>query len=888
MLALTLSGSLRAQTAKGALAPSGLRCEYLTNPLGIDVAAPRFRWVLHHSQRGEAQTAYQVLVSSRVDLLNQDRGDAWDSGRQASGNSTQVPYGGAPLASERTYYWKVRYWDKENRASAYSGPASFEMGLLSRGEWKGRWIAGNELRKDFRLDAKVVRARAYVTALGYYELRLNGKKVGKNVLDPAWTTFSARILYSTYDVTRQLQSGENALGIMLGNGWAAATRGVTLKKSYYPQPAVLLQMNIEFEGGKRFTVASDGTWKAERGPIVSNSVYDGEVYDARLETPGWDQAGFDDSRWSAAQVVPGSSGVLSAQMMPPIRVVDTMVPLKLTSPKAGVYVFDMGQNMSGWAQLRAAGPEGSKVQMRYAETLFPDGMINRENLRQAKARDIYTLRGDGEEVYEPHFTYHGFRYVEVTGYPGTPSLNSIRGRVVHTAVATTGSFAASTQLLNEIQRLIIWTQLTNLFSIPTDCDQRDERQGWMGDAQISAEEAMLNFDMPAFYSNFIRDMRDAQNPDGTLPETVPEQFGNRPADPAWGTAYPTICWYMWQQYGDRRILEENYDGLRKYVEFLRSKAPDNVLRFNFNGDWIGVVEPAGEVISDAYYYYDVTIMKNVAGILGKAADEQSYAHLADQIKDGFNRTFFDSKTNLYAGGSQTAQAMALALGLVPEKVRGEVTWRLVKDVLYYHNTHLTTGFIGTKFLFPALSDGGHGDLAYDLAVQTTYPSWGHMIERGLTTVAEIWPDKGETYMFSHDHPALGSVGAWFYTALGGLSQGAGGDGYQHLRIAPLIAEGLDWVSATVETVRGTGSSSWSKEPGSVTMRVTVPVNADAEVVIPIPPEITEFTVRDGDRVIWQNGKAIAGIDGITAVQQKDGNIIVNVGSGRYYFQLAGK
>ena len=888
VLASTLCASLLADDANGPRAPADLRCEYLPNPLGIDVSRPRLSWVLNHSRRGEKQTAYQVLVASQIEAMNQDRGDQWDSGQVVSEDSAQVAYGGKPLESGHTYYWKVRFWDSEKRASGYSAPATFEMGLLSRDDWKGQWIAGNELRKQFRVQGKVVRARLYVTALGYYEVRLNGEKVGENVLDPAWTTYPKRVLYSTYDVTRALALGDNATGVMLGDGWAALGRGLTVAKSYYPQPALLLQLTIELEGGKHVSVVSDGSWKAGRGPIVSNSIYDGEVYDARLETPGWDRAGFDDSRWTPVQVVSGSNGNLSAQMMPPIRVVDTMVPLKMTNPKAGVYVFDMGQNMSGWARLRVKGPQGTSVQMRYAETLFPDGTINRDNLRQAKARDIYILHGDGEEVFEPHFTYHGFRYVEVTGYPGAPNLNSIRGRVVHTAVETTGSFGASVPILNEIQRLITWTQLTNLFSIPTDCDQRDERQGWLGDAQISAEEAMLNFDMAAFYSNFVRDIRDTQGADGSLPETVPEKFGHRPADPAWGTAYPTLCWYMWQQYGDRRILEENYEGLKKYVDFLRASAPDKVLRFNFNGDWIPIVDTPGEVISDAYYYYDVTILKNIAGILVKTADERAYSHLAVQIKDAFNKNFFDEKTHQYGSGTQTANSMALVLGLVPEKEIGEVEWRLVKDVLYYHNAHLTTGFIGTKFLFPALSDFGHGDLAYDVAVQTTYPSWGHMIDRGLTTIAEIWPDKGETYMFSHDHPALGSVGAWFYQALGGINQIPGGEGYRHLRIAPLIVEGLDWASAKVDTIRGTVFCSWSRPTQGARLEVTIPVNSDAEVVIPLNPEMTQITLSEDDRVIWQNGGYVPGDEGVNAARQEGGNIVVSVGSGHYLFELIGK
>ena len=540
--------------AEGPQPPTDLRCEYLSNPIGIDVREPRFSWVLHHTARAQAQSAYQVLVSSRPEGVNRDSGDVWDSGRVASSDSIQVVYAGKPLVSGKTYYWKVRYWDSAGNASPYSAVAQLEMGLLSRDEWKGQWIGGdNLLRKELTLNGKIVRARAYVTALGYYELRINGEKVGKNVLDPAWTTYPKRVLYTTYDITHQLRSGKNALGAMLGGGWATL-RG-HFRHGLYKTPALLLQVNIELEGGKAVSVASDDSWKMAKGPIVSDSVYDGEVYDARREITGWDQPGFDDSSWSAAQTLEGSKGVLSAQMMPPIRVIDSMVPVSIANPKPGVYVYDMGQNMSGWAQLRVQGPAGTQVTMRFAELVYPNGMINRENIRGAKSRDIYTLKGEGQETYEPRFTYHGFRYVELTGYPGTPSLDSLRGRVVHTAVGTAGSFVASKQILNDIQRLIHWSQLTNLFSVPTDCDQRDERQGWMGDAHVTAEEAMMNFDMAAFYTNFIRDIRDAQAPDGQLPDTVPHKYGSFPTDLGWQTAYPLLCWYMWQQYGDRRILQ---------------------------------------------------------------------------------------------------------------------------------------------------------------------------------------------------------------------------------------------------------------------------------------------------------------------------------------------
>src|SRR5947208_4260759 len=698
----------------GPAPPANLRCEYLSNPLGIDVAQPRFSWVLEHSERGQSQSAYRMLVATRRDALDQDKGDQWDSGQVRSDQSTQVVYDGKPLESGRTYHWKVRYWDKQGHQSEYSQAARFDTGLLNRDEWKGQWIGGaNQLRTEFQLAESPVRARAYICGLGYYELRINGHKVGDNVLDPAWTTYDKRALYTTYDVTPYLKRGSNAVGVMLGDGW-------------YKSKQLLLQMNVELVGGKRASIASGPSWKAHDGPITSDSVWDGEVYDARLETPGWDQPGFDASDWKDAEAAKGPGGVLSAQMMPAIQAADSMPPVALANPQPGVYVYDMGQNSSGWVRLRVSGPRGAAVKMRFSELVYDNGMINRQNIREAKSRDIYILRGEGVETYEPRFTYHGFRYVEVTGYPGTPSLDSLRGRVVHTAVAPTGSFVASKQILNQIQKLIRWSQLTNLFSIPTDCDQRNERQGWMGDAQVTAEEAMLNFDMAAFYTNFVRDIHDIQSPEGMVSDTVPHRYGSYPADPAWGTAYPQLCWYMWQQYGDRRILEENYDGLRKYVEFLRSRATDNVLSYSYYGDWVFVERTPGEFVSDAYYSYDAQILSKIAEILGKSSDAETYSQLLGPIKEAFNRKFLNAGAGNYANGTQTASAMALYLDLVPKDHRGAVASNLANDIVYTHDTHLTTGFIGVKYLMPALTMIGRSDLAYDLATQTTYPSWGYM------------------------------------------------------------------------------------------------------------------------------------------------------------------
>lgn len=860
-----------ADETRGPQAPTGLRCEYLVNPLGVDTPKPRFSWVLEHGERAQGQSSYEILVSSKA---NADEGDLWASEKVDSADSSQVVYAGKALRSGCTYYWRIRYWDKDGRQGPFSQVARFDTGLFSRDDWRSKWIGGkNQLRKEFELAKKAVRARAYVCGLGYSELRLNGHKVGRNVLDPAWTTYDKRVLYDTYDVTGYLQPGRNAVAAMLGQGW-------------FKGNVLLVQVNIELEGGEKVEVVSDGSWKGMDGPIVANSIYNGETYDARLETPGWDRAGYDDGRWSAAEVVAGPKGVLSAQMMPAIQVVDTIVPLKTASPKPGIYVYDMGQNFSGWAQLRVQGQQGTAVKLRFAEMVYDGGMINQENLRGARAEDVYILKGEGEEVWEPRFTYHGFRYVELSGYPGVPAINAVRGRVVHTAVEPAGSFACSKPVLNGLQRIIIWGQKTNLHGIPTDCCQRDERMGWMGDAQGTAEEAIYNFDMAAFFTNFLRDIRDVQDEKGTITDTVPHIWGSRPADPAWGTAYPLIAWYCYQYYGDRRVLEEHYDGIKKYVEFLRTRAENDLVKFSYYGDWVAVDRTPGDIVSSFYYYYDVKVLAEMAKVLGKEADAKAYEDLAAAIKTAFHREYFDPEIQGYANGTQTANTLPLFLDLVPEKMRGAVWGSLFDNIVYKNNSHLSTGIIGTKYIMELLTNNGASDLAYDIVTQTTYPSWGYMIENGATTLWELWQLRQGPSMNSHNHPMFGSVGSWLYKALAGINLAPGSVGFEKIRIVPQMVRDLHYAAGSTRTVRGEVSSSWSRDERSVRLEVVIPVGSEAEVVIP-RFNLENVMIKEGDQVVWDGQGYKAGVQGIRGVEKAQTGFMVKIGSGRYAFKLRG-
>ena len=858
-----------AQEPTGPLPPHDLRCEYLKNPMGIDVEKPRFSWILSHSDRGQKQSAFQIMVSTDPSL---ERADMWDSEKINSEQSLHISYEGEPLESNRTYFWKVRYWDKNDRPSPFSRSARFDTGLFMQEEWKGEWISGENLfRKEFSIEKSIVRARAFISGLGYYELSINGKKAGDHVLDPGYTSYDQRVLYATYDVTDSLTQGPNAVGVMLGKGWSEIR-------------LLMLQINVELEGGESLTFVTDSTWKTAQGPLISDSIYNGEVYDARKELPGWDKPAFDDNDWTPVETGFKPKGTLSSQMLPPIKIMNTLLPGKITQPEKGVYVFDFGQNFSGWAELSVSGARGTEVKMRFAELLYDNGRINQENLRSAKAQDIYILKGEGEEKYEPRFTYHGFRYVELTGFPGVPHPDTLKAKLVHSSVQQMGNFSCSNSVLNRIQHLITWGQKTNLHSIPTDCCQRDERMGWMGDAHLTAETAMMNFDMGAFYTKFITDIRDTQDEKGTITDTVPFIWGQRPADPAWGTAYPLLCWYIYRHYGDKRVLEQQYDGLKKYLDFLQSEAKNNILEHSHYGDWVAVEDTPGSLVSSFFYYYDILLLQNIADVLGKQRDAQSYQALAKKIKKAFHDKFYDPETRGYGSGSQTSNVLPLFLNMVPEENRGGVLHNLRKSIIYKNNTHLTTGIMGTKYLMEMLSNTGSSSLAYDLSVQTTYPSWGYMIENGATTLWELWQKKTGPGMNSHNHPMFGSVGAWFYKALAGIQQKEDSAGFKHILIRPEMVRDLSFASGTVYTPRGRITSSWTRSDHHIELKVHIPVNADAEVFIP-KLKLGNIMLKESGNRIYTEGKFLTGVPGINKVEELEDFMRIEIGSGWYHFEL---
>lgn len=920
--------------ATSAIRATGLRCEYVSNPIGLDEMRSRFSWVVDHPERGQRQTAYQILVASSLQKLSRNEGEMWDSGKVESSESTNIVYSGRPLESRQVYYWAVRLWDKEGRPGPYSGAATFEMGLLQEEEWGASWITAPEtisgaplLRKEFVVHGFPERARVYIAGLGYYELRLNGQKVGDRVLDPAQTDYDKLVLYATYDVTRMIQPGRNGIGVILGNGRYSPPDVVVERnpgdlRKYGRTPVLILQLYLLFSDGTSMTITTDETWRAALGPIVFNDIYDGEVYDARLERPGWDMPGYDDSEWQPAVRAsdPPKGKLVSSAAYPPIKITKTLPAREITSPRPGVYVVDFGQNLTGWVRLRASGPRGAEVRVRYAEILNPDGTLNTAPNRSAKATDVYILKGEGEEVYEPRFTYHGFRYAEITGLAGVLTTWSVEARVVHSAVSEAGGFHCSNPLINRIHELVRWGQVSNLMSVPTDCPQRDERMGWMGDAQLTAEEAIHNFDMAGFYTKWIDDIKHAQGKDGSVPSVVPPYWSKFPADPAWGTACVTIPWYVYLYYGDRRILERSYAVMQKWVAFLEKSSKEHIVGGQY-GDWcppghVRSVDTPVELVGTYYYYHDTLRLSQIARVLGRESDAKMYAEKAEQIKEAFNKAFLregryvslgeqwylrlipetapedekrrqaEEMAKVFGVYSQTANVFALSLGLVPDQHRQNVVDTLVHDITVIHGHHLNTGIVGTRYLPDVLTEHGHAELAYRLVTQTTYPSWGYMIKEGATTLWERWEYLDNVGMNSHNHIMLGSIDAWFYRVIAGIRLAA--PGWQKVHIKPTPLGDLKHAGASVHTVRGLVASKWVRRDREFVLQAAIPTNVEAEVWVP-KLGMRQVVVREGGAIVWEKGQLASGaVPGIVSGREERDHVVFEVGSGQYEFVLTGE
>lgn len=901
--------------------PTQLRCEYLAAPKGIDALQPRLSWVLtprDEAARGLVQTAYQVLVADAPETLAKDAGNLWDSGKVAGNQTNQIVYAGQPLYARQVVYWKVRAWDSAGQPSAWSTPASWSMGLLQPADWgEAKWIGDATpapegydplpapvLRKVFACDAPAVkRATAYVTALGVYELWLNGRRVGDHLLAPEWTDYRQRVQYQTYDVTKQVQGGDNTVTALIGDGWYAGKIGLTMivpggppRAIYGRQPALLLRLDIERSDGTTQTIVSDGTWESTlAGPVRVGDLLDGETYDAQRTAPGADPTRVADG-WQAVAVRTAPTAKLVAQPNEPIGVTGELTPVAITTPKPDIHIFDLGQNMVGWCRLTTQGPAGTTVTLRHGEMLNPDGTLYTTNLRGAAQTDRYTLRGAGTEVFEPHFTYHGFRYVEVTGLAEKPTLATLLGRAFHSAAPDVGTFECSAPLLNKLWQNIFWTQRDNLHSTPTDCPQRDERCGWMGDILAFAPTACSNMDMAAFYTKWLRDTRDAQATDGRFADFSPQPYDPNvrfSGVPAWGDAGVFVPWVAYVYYGDERALAEQFDAAARWIEYIHRQNPDLLWkqgRGNDYGDWLNAdtlklegwptkgAEMPKEVFATAFFARSTQIVADMARVLGKTEAAQKYEQLAGDIRKAFNAAYVQPDGQI-AGDTQAGYALALQFGLLPEKLQAAATQRMVGCFERYDG-QISTGFHSTAPLMLQLSARGQNDAAYRLVQNRKMPSWGYAIDQGATTIWERWDgyvagrgfqDPG---MNSFAHYALGSVGQWFYEVVLGICPDPNAPGFAHFVIHPRPGPGLTWAKGSYASIRGPIASEWRLDGKALTLTIAVPPNTTATVYVP---------AVDAERVT-ESGKPARETAGVKHLRYDDGAAVYDVGSGRYVFK----
>ena len=886
--------------------------------MGLDVLQPRLSWLLApEGRRGVRQSAYRVLVASSPELLAVNQGDLWDSGRVESDASVHVQYSGAQLQSRVRCFWKVQIWDDTGAVSEWSEAARWEMGFLDAADWQAEWIAsplagGHRatlpvpyLRKEFAIEREMVRARLYVTARGLYEFSLNGKKVGDDLFAPGDTDYSKRIQYQVYDVAPLLRPGQNAAGALLGDGWYCGYMAWRQRQYYGERPSLLAQLELEFADGTRSVIVSDHTWKTGFGAILEADFLQGEVYDARREMSGWDNAGFDASSWWNVVSLPDEGAKRAAMRGPTVKRQIELRPVLLNKrsgdpafesegPKDPI--FDLGQNMVGWVRLKVSAPAGTTLKIRYAEVLDKDGKMYVANLRAARATDYYTCKGGGEEVWEPRFTFHGFRYVELSGYSGEITPGLITGIVLHSEMAPTGEFECSDPLINQLQKNIQWGQRGNFVDIPTDCPQRDERLGWMGDAQVFIRTAAFNFNVAAFFTKWQNDIADSQAPTGEFPMVAPDVIRNhdavKPSDggPAWADAGVICPWTIYLCYGDTRLLAEHYESLRRFVGSLKAASLDLIrshpakVPWGGFGDWLALdgsktwegLTPK-DLIGTAFFAHSARLLGRIAASLGKAEDAAEYEALFEAVRAAYQCRYI-TPGGLVASGTQTAHVLTLHFDLAPESLRAQILDSLVRNIEKNGNK-LATGFVGTSYLPHVLTCGGRLDVAYRLLNQKQWPSWLYAVTQGATTIWERWDgltqDKGfqDVSMNSFNHYAYGAVGEWLYGTVAGLGIDPAAPGYKHVVIKPQPGGGLTHAFASLATGYGKLSSRWEIIGETLRLQVEIPPNTSATVYVP---------AAQGEGVT-EGGLPAAGAPGVEAVGWENGAAVYRVGSGSYQF-----
>lgn len=888
---------------------SNLVCEYRTDPIGIDIIEPRLSWQLLSSEKNVKQEAYQIWVAQSITDLNKKSHLIWDSGKIASDQSVNVSYDGPELQSMQRYYWKVRVCTNEGKDSGWSEPSYWEMGILKQEGWKASWVGiksekkdkGSKpcqyFRKEFELTKKIQSARVYVTSKGLYQLFINEKKVSKDLFTPGWTSYNKRLQYQTYDVTDMLRD-KNAIGAILGDGWYRGYLKQDIPNSYGDKLAFLMQLRIDYSDGTNEIIATGKDWKVTTGPILESDIYNGETYDARLEMKGWNGFGFADKHWEDVTTPSYDKSILVAQQNNPVKPIQEIEPINRLYDPDGKLIIDMGQNMVGWVRIKVQAERGDTVTLKFGEVLDNKGFLYTENLRKAKATDKYIFKGNEEEVFEPHFTYHGFRYIQIEKSSKPINIGDITGIVIHTDMPPTGSFNCSDSLINKLQHNILWTQKGNFFDIPTDCPQRDERCGWLGDAQLFCKTAGFNYSVVSFYTKWLRDIAADQFPDGKIPLLSPNlpSMTDRGGSAGWSDAIITVPWNLYLLYGDTRVLKEFYPNMVKYINYIKEKRAGSnlIVRANYSGkywdvgDWLAYrgTSPAYpgattdiDLVSTAYFYLSTNLLSKIAHVLDIQTDADYYSTLASSIKKSFISAFV-TEDGWLVSNTQTAYSLALSFGLLNDDIIPKASYHL-GDIIERRG-HITTGILGTQVLLPTLSSINRDDLAFSLLMRKAYPSWLYMITRGATTVWERWDSEWmdgtfqelgrEFNMNSFNHYGFGTVGEWLYSHVGGLKVDPRKPGYKHIVYSPHLGGGLEYAKVEFNSMYGLIRSDWEIKNGRFYYKVTIPANTTATVLLP-SAKLDQVTV-DSVPLAGSNEDA----------NQESGFVKVKLGSGAYHFQ----
>jgi alpha-L-rhamnosidase len=888
------------------------RCEMMTNPQGIDVLKPRFSWQLESTQRNVNQTSYEILVSSTEQKWYSNEGDIWNSGKINSSATHLISYAGKALQSSKKYFWKIRSITNKGEAMT-NEPAFFSTGLLNKTDWKAKWIGYDKaspwdsitqwsrlsaryLRKEFQNPNPVKRATVYIAGLGLYELYINGKKIGDQVLAPNPTDYRKSFFYNTHDVTADIKTGGNAIATVLGNG-----RFFTMRQNYKTQkhntfgyPKLLLQLEIEYADGTKKIIVSDQSWKLNvDGPIRTNNEYDGEEYDATKEFPGWNAAGFNDSKWMKPQIVAAPPGKMIAQFSAPMKIKQVIQPVSIKRAANGKYILDMGQNFSGWIKLQnIQGKRGDKITMRFAESLQTNGELFTANLRDAKVTDVYTFSNSslGTGGWEPSFIYHGFRYVEVSGFPGEPTTKNFEGKFVYDDIQTTGSFQTSDETINAIYKNAWWGIASNYKGMPVDCPQRNERQPWLGDRVAGAQGEAFLFDNAKLYAKWMDDIEQSQRTDGAIPDVAPAFWNYYSDNVTWPAAFITISNNLYNQFGDLTPIQKNYASMKKWLMYMKNKYMINyIVTKDKYGDWCVPPESLelihakdssrltdGKLIATAYYFKLLSYMQRFAALTGNTNDVKSFSLLADSIRTAFHKTWYNPQQKYYSNNTVTANLLPLYFGICPDSLRDIVAEKIRDKIMVDNKGHISTGLIGSQWLMRGLTEYGYTDIAYKLTSQKTYPSWGYMVANGATTIWELW--NGNTAnpgMNSQNHVMLlGDLLTWYYENLAGIRTDKTEVAFKKIIMRPTFPKDLAFVNASYKSAHGLITSHWKKNNGVFEWSISIPANTTAVVYIP----------AQNMETVTEAGRPFSSTEGLKVIKWEDGNAIVQVNSGNYQFK----